>query len=159
MAAPPRFCLACGKATQPNARRLLCSEASSNVCQVWSELLAERLKERHAEVDVHSLMEDGYVCKKCFMSVKAFYDRKIQLLRNLDAAIESMPSSAITFVSDLATRQSRKRASDFIPERPAKRRRLNITSSSSASPGVKVCKVMGILIILSTYSSACTFFC
>ena len=55
MAAPPRFCLACGIATQSNARRLLCSEGSATVCQVWSELLGERLKKRRIEVAVHSV--------------------------------------------------------------------------------------------------------
>ena len=83
MAAPPCFCNACGIATQPNARRLLCSEASATVCQVWSELLGERLKERRIEVAVRSVMEAGCVCKKCFMAVKAFHDRKMQLLMNL----------------------------------------------------------------------------
>ena len=43
MAAPPRVCLACGQATQPSNRRLLSSEASTTVRQVWSELLAERI--------------------------------------------------------------------------------------------------------------------
>ena len=148
MAAPaapiePRFCLACGKATQPNDRRLLCSEASSNVCKVWDELLAERLKERHAEVDVNSVMKDGCVCKKCFMAMKVFYDRKLQLLRNLDGAIENIPSSAITFVTELETRQSRKRACDFSYDRSAKHPRLNTTSSSTASPRVEVYKIMG----------------
>ena len=138
MAAPPRFCLACGIATQPNARRLLCSEASATVCQVWSELLGERLKERRIEVAVHSVMEAGCVCKKCFMAVKAFHDRKMQLLMNLDIAIEKMPKSATAFVSELEARQSRKRSCDCIPDKATKRQRLNSTISTTTSPGVKV---------------------
>ena len=98
MAAPPRFCLACGIATQPNARRLLCSEASATVCQVWSELLGERLKERRTEVDVHSVMEAGCVCKKCFMAVKAFHDRKMQLL---NIAIEKSGSVCLSMKRSL----------------------------------------------------------
>ena len=135
MAAPPRFCLACGIATQPNARRLLCSEASATVCQVWSELLGERLKERRIEVAVRSVMEAGCVCKKCFMAVKAFHDRKMQ---HLDIAIEKMPSSATAFVSELEARQSRKRACDCIPEKATKSQRLSSTISTTTSPGVKV---------------------
>ena len=138
MAAPPRFCLACGIATQLNARRLLCSEASATVCQVWSELLGERLKERRIEVAVHSVMEAGCVCKKCCMAVKAFHDRKMQLLMNLDIAIEKMLSSATAFVSELEARQSRKRSCDCIPDKATKRQRLNSTISTTTSPGVKV---------------------
>ena len=90
MAALSRVCLTCGQATRPTNRRLLSSEASTTVRQVWTELLAERLKERHQEVsNIQSLIEDGCVCKKCFMAVKAFYDRKVQLMINLDVAIDN----------------------------------------------------------------------
>ena len=140
MAAPPRFCLACGIATQPSNRRLLCSEASSTVHQVWNELLAERLKERHIEADVQSVLQDGCVCKKCFMAIKAFYERKMQLLIHLDAAIEKMPSSANAV--QFEARQSRKRACDSMPDETVKRQRLNsaISTSTSTSPGVQVCQ-------------------
>ena len=124
IAAPPCFCLACGKDTQPNARSLLCSKASSNVCQVSNELLAQR-KTSWSQCSFYNgrwLRLQEMLC--------LWKPYKIQLLLNLDAAIGSMPSSAITFVSDLTTRQSR---NDFIPERPAKHQRLNLTSSSSGS--------------------------
>ena len=111
-------------AAQPNTRSLLCSKASSNVCQVSNELLAQR-KTSWSQCSFYNgrwLRLQEMLC--------LWKPYKIQLLLNLDAAIGSMPSSAITFVSDLTTRQSR---NNFIPERPAKHQRLNLTSSSSGS--------------------------
>ena len=72
------------------------------------------------------------------MAVKAFHDRKMQLLMNLDIAIEKMPSSATAFVSELEARQSRKRVCDCIPDKATKRQRLSSTISTTTSPGVKV---------------------
>ena len=144
MAAPSRVCLACGQATRPTNRRLLSSEASTTVRQVWTELLAERLKERHQEVsNIQSLIEDGCVCKKCFMAVKAFYDRKVQLMINLDVAIDNMPlrASAVQDPTLEAQQSSRKKPYECVPGESVKRRRLSseIGTSDTQSPGVQVC--------------------
>ena len=146
------FCLAFGQATLPKNRRLLCTEASSVVRQVWHELLAEKLEQVRLEVDVESVLRGktpGCVCKKCFMAVKAFHEKKTHLLNNMDAAIDKMPTSArssiMPEVGDTPTRQRRKRACHFMSEEAAKRRRVsseNIhsfpTGSSPMSPGVQV---------------------
>ena len=91
------YCLECGQHTTPRNQRILCSEASSNVRTAWERLLDERLKQRDAEVDIVPLLGNehspnpGCMCKKCFMSVKAFSERKHQFLEKLDHIIERMP--------------------------------------------------------------------
>ena len=80
-AAADSYCLACGEPATLRNRRILCSEASSNVRTTWELLLDERLKLRGAQIDVAYLLGNeqspnpGCMCKKCFMSVKAFSER------------------------------------------------------------------------------------
>ena len=91
------YCLACGQPATLGNRRILCSEATSNVHTAWERLFDERMKLKGAQIDIESFLGNeqspnpGCMCKKCFMSVKAFSERKKQLLERLDCAIERMP--------------------------------------------------------------------
>ena len=61
------------------------------------KILTEKLEQMLLEVKFEPMIRGtppGCVCKKCFMAVKSFYDRKTQLLKNLDAAINKMPCNA-----------------------------------------------------------------
>ena len=84
MAAAAGFCLACGQATMANNRRILRSEACSNVQKASRDLFADRLKDKDREIVVESVLGD------------AFHERKSQLLSMLDSAIEKMPNTSRT---------------------------------------------------------------
>lgn len=155
-AAADSYCLACGEPATLRNRRILCSEASSNVRTTWELLLDERLKLRGAQIDVAYLLGNeqspnpGCMCKKCFMSVKAFSERKNQLLQKLDSAIARMPriEPRIPHQSDHIEEQqqetpsrlhSRKRTLPSSREQHCtKRLRLSQPALDSQSPGVQV---------------------
>ena len=132
------FCLACGLPLLPSNKRKLYSDTSAESIVVRRELrkfprLAEKLGQRFIEVEgeVESMMkgtlrDPGCVCKKCFLAIKAFYERKCQLLANLDAAIDKMPLY-ISQRSTLTGNQGRKRAcnSESNSDEAVKQRRLN----------------------------------
>ena len=120
----------------------------------WERLLDERMKLKDAQIDVESLLGNeqspnpGCMCKKCFMSVKAFSERKKQLLERLDCAIERMPRIPSQSQSDHTEElhqktpsrlQSRKRLLPSSREQHrAKRPRLSQPAFDSQSPGVQV---------------------
>ena len=156
MAMSSPFCLACGQETLPNNRRLLSSETSSTVRQAWQDLLTEKLEQMLLEVNFEPMIRGnppGCVCKKCFMAVKSFYDRKTQLLKNLDAAINKMPCNARPIPSSAElegtpTTRGRKRACHCLSDHEEHRRlssfnRLSFpstatsTSAEPVSPGVQ----------------------
>ena len=152
------FCLACGLPLLPSNKRKLYSDTSAESIVVRRELrefLAEKLGQRFIEVEgeVESMMkgtlrDPGCVCKKCFLAIKAFYERKCQFLANLDAAIDKMPL-CISQRSTVTGNQGRKRAcnNESNSDEAVKRRRLtsdsnysfsNNTYVTQSSPGVQV---------------------
>ena len=152
-AAADSFCLACGQPATTRNRRILCNEASSTVRTAWERLLDERLKVKGAQIDVTSLLGNeqspnpGCMCKKCFKSMKAFSERKNQLLEGLDCAIARMPTipeSQSDHIEDHhqdtpSRLQSRKRLLPSSREQHCtKRPRLSQPAFDSQSPGVQV---------------------
>lgn len=160
MATVSKFCLACGKEIGPNDQRYLCKESAGDVYRVWSALLLERLKDKDMEMDVESVFTaagHNCTCKNCFKLIERFCDKRIQLLRKLDAVIKKIPNASGISTSGgssesndnthTPSRQvtSRKRRCPCPhPDQRNKFPRISADwhsfapSSSSASPGVEV---------------------
>ena len=89
------LCRGCGVTTAKNDRRVMCSEASSGIVQVWQEIMEKTLHQLGKDVLVDTQGEEriSYLCRKCYGSFEKYKKLQASLVSNMEKAINSARES------------------------------------------------------------------
>lgn len=89
------LCRGCGVTTAKNDRRVMCSEASSGIVQVWQEIMEKTLHQLGKDVRVDTQGEEriSYLCRKCYGSFEKYKKLQASLVSNMEKAINSARES------------------------------------------------------------------
>ena len=141
-------CRACGipVPSSSSGRRLLEGPSNSLEVSVWKNLLQEKLEELKLSVNYDELTT-GFMCRRCFDSMKSFHGTKEKLLGRIHEAVKYMNTSpkpddddnvAAQSVSLLGKRQADPNVDVGLvrPKRP--HIQYNLPSTTTSSPDVQV---------------------
>ena len=141
------YCLGCGCITKKKDRRVLYTDSSKEIIEVWRDVLQKKLEE---EVNISSLVGDdtstnpAVICRKCFNSFKRYKTLQEELLSNMQKAILHIS----------LTHKRRLENDDNCS--PIKRRKLqnyqsemSYSVNTSSSPSVQV--ISRIILIIALY--------
>ena len=88
------LCRGCGVTAAKKDRRVMCSDASSGIVQVWQEIVEKTLHQLGKDVLVDPQGEEriSYLCRKCYGSLEKYKKLQASLVSNMEKAINARES-------------------------------------------------------------------
>ena len=138
------MCLACGGVANAGERRVLESDASKHLIPVWKELLffsikkiCDTVNEGHVK-DVLS-NKPKVLCRKCYNSMKSYYQKQCELLKNMNRVVEqlNLASSQLSADSTTVSTGQKRGATDAGVQSSPKRPRLSVSRHNLFSADVQ----------------------